>query len=100
MIRMSEADSQCAPGPGSLEQVQRRGLRNAMTSGGIDTGELWLRYFSIGGTVGEYEVGGYIESLIELPDLQRDLLAHAANERIDELPRPHAPYADELARLE
>jgi hypothetical protein len=48
--------------------------------------------------VGEYEVDAYIQSLFSLPAGQRDLLAHAANELIDELPPlPRAPYLQDLA---
>lgn len=69
------------------EQLQLKGLRKALASAGIPPEEdLWLRYFSIGGMVGEYEVDAYLQSLHSLPALQRDLLAHAANELIDELP--------------
>jgi hypothetical protein len=74
-------------------------LRRALTSSGINTGDLWLRYFSLGGTVGEYEVDAYIGSLLSLPPIQRDLLATAANELIDELPPPpRAPFMDDLTR--
>lgn len=84
-----------------LEQEQSRLLRNAMTSSGIGSGDLWLRYFSIGGNVGEYEVDAYIQSLLSLPPAQRDLIAHAANELIDEiLPPPRAPYLKDLTQPE
>jgi hypothetical protein len=56
----------------------------------------WLNYFSIGGAVGEYEVEAYLQGLLSLPRLQRDLLAMAANELIDAVPRLRAPYADDL----
>ncbi|WP_222123013.1 hypothetical protein, partial [Staphylococcus epidermidis] len=54
------------------------------------------RYFSIGGTVGEYEVEAYVQGLLSLPTLQRDLLAMAANELINAVPRLRAPYAKDL----
>lgn len=82
-----------------LEQEQSRLLRKALVKAGIRHGDLWLRYFSIGGIVGEYEVDAYIQSLLSLPADQRDLLAHAANELIDEIPPlPRAPYTDDLLR--
>jgi hypothetical protein len=88
------------PGPsGDLEQEQSRLLRKALQRSGLRHGDLWLRYFSIGGTVGEYEIDAYIQSLFSLPPSQRDLLAHAANELIDELPPlPRAPYLEDLIR--
>jgi hypothetical protein len=82
-----------------LEQEQSRLLRKALQRSGLKQGDLWLRYFSIGGTVGEYEVDAYIQSLLSLPPSQRDLLAHAANELIDELPPlPRAPYLQDLTK--
>nr|WP_284974930.1 hypothetical protein [Arthrobacter sp. efr-133-TYG-104] len=69
-----------------------------MGSAGIENAELWLRYYGIGGIVGEYEVEAYLQLLLSLPPLERDLLARAANELIDELPaRLRAPYAGDEA---
>lgn len=78
------------------EPQQRRQLREAMKAADITVGELWLQYFSVSGDAGEYEVEAYLQGLLSLPPLQRDLLALAANELIDELPRPHAPYSEDL----
>lgn len=93
---MAETDKNRPPGAG-LEQEQSRLLRRALTSSGIPAGDVWLRYFSIGGNVGEYEVDAYIQSLLSLPPAQRDLIAQAANELIDELPPPpRAPYVKDI----
>lgn len=78
------------------EPEQRRRLRAALKAADINSGELWLNYFSIGGTVGEYEVEAYLQGLLSLPVIERDLLAMAANELIDETPRIRAPYADDF----
>ena len=78
------------------EPEQRGKLNDALRAAGISVGELWLRYFSMSGSAGEYEVQAYAQSLISLPVAQRDLLAMAANELIDEKPQLRAPYADEL----
>ena len=78
------------------EPAQRRRLRDALKAADISPGELWLNYFSIGGTVGEYEVEAYLQGLLSLPETQRDLLAMAANELINAAPRLQAPYSDEL----
>jgi hypothetical protein len=96
---MTKAE-QGGPEPSArLEQEQSRLLRKALNRAGIRHGDLWLRYFSIGGTVGEYEVDAYIQSLMSLPPDQRDLIAHAANELIDEFPPlPRAPYLEDLSR--
>ncbi|WP_216660113.1 hypothetical protein [Paenarthrobacter sp. CM16] len=92
---MAEAGNN-QPEPLSLsEQEQIRGLKVALKESEISVEELWLKYFSIGGSIGEYEVDAYVETSFPLPPLERDLLAHAANELIDELPaRSKAPYAD------
>lgn len=79
------------------EPEQRRRLREAINAAGISVSELWLRYFGIAGDAGEYEVEAYLQGLLSLPPLQRDLLAMAANELINETPRQYAPYGDEFA---
>ena len=78
------------------EPQQRAMLRSAVQAAGISTGDLWLHYFSLGGSAGEYELEAYLQGLLSLPETQRDLLAMAANELIDNIPRPRAPYADEF----
>jgi hypothetical protein len=78
------------------EPEQRRRLRSAMRAAGISISELWLKYFGMSGDAGEYEVEAYLQGLLSLPPVQRDLLALAANELIDDLPRPHAPYSDDF----
>ncbi|GAA2173037.1 hypothetical protein GCM10009784_05830 [Arthrobacter parietis] len=80
----------------SYEPEQRQGLSEVLARADITTGELWLRYFSIGGSAGEYEVDAYLQSLISLPKLERDLLAMAANELCADGSGPRAPYSDEL----
>ncbi|WP_336714842.1 hypothetical protein [Arthrobacter sp. USHLN218] len=81
---------------GMEENEQARLLVLAIEQAGISAGQLWLRYFGLGGSAGEYEVEAYLHELHSLPALQRDLLAHAANELIDQLPpRPRAPYSDQ-----
>ncbi len=71
-------------------------LRTAVEAVGIRAEDLWLHYFSLGGAVGEYEVEAYLQGLLSLPPLQRDMIAMAANELIEEIPRPRASYSDEL----
>ncbi|MFC9770555.1 MULTISPECIES: hypothetical protein [unclassified Pseudarthrobacter] len=78
------------------EPEQRRRLRAAMKAADIPLPELWLKYFSLSGDAGEYEVEAYLQGLLSLPAIQRDLLALAANELIDDLPRPRAPYSDDF----
>ena len=80
-----------------IEEEQSRLLRQALSVARISVGDLWLRSFSIGGNIGEYEIQAYLGQLLSLPALERNILAHAANELIDEQPSlPHAPYTDDL----
>jgi hypothetical protein len=78
------------------EPEQRRRLRAALKAADISVPELWLKYFGMSGDAGEYEVEAYLQGLLSLPPVQRDLLALAANELIDDLPRPRAPYSDDF----
>lgn len=80
----------------AVGREQARLLREAMRRTGIDLGQLWLHYFSLGGDVGEVEVEAYLHHSLKLPPFQRDLLAHAANELIDRTPPPQAPYSSDL----
>ncbi len=81
----------------SDHEHQRLLLLRAIRHAQISLGELWLHYFAIGGDAGEYEVEAYLHGSFTLPPLQRDLLAHAANELIDDRPPPpRAPYSTDV----
>lgn len=79
-----------------FEPEQRSQLKDALSAADISVGELWLRYFSMSGSAGEYEVHAYVQGLISLPVTQRDLLALACNEIINETPPLYAPFADQV----
>lgn len=82
------------------EQEQRKLLAIAVKHSGIHVEELWLYYFSIGGDAGEYEIDAYLNASYSLRPGQRDLLAHAVNEMIDELPPPpRAPYHHDVSPI-
>lgn len=66
------------------EPEQRSQLNHTLKDADITVAELWLRYFGMSGAAGEYEVQAYVEGLISLPALQRELLAMAAREIISE----------------
>ncbi|WP_185149776.1 hypothetical protein [Arthrobacter crusticola] len=85
----------------SDHEHQRLLLLRAIRHTQISLGELWLHYFAIGGDAGEYEVEAYLHGSFTLPPLQRDLLAHAANELIDDRPPPpRAPYSTDVPESE
>lgn len=79
-----------------LGPEQARGLRLVLEAAGIGVGALWLHYFRLGGEVGEVEIDAYLHHAFGLPRFERDLLAHAANELIDDRPGRPAPYSSEV----
>ena len=80
---------------GGEESEQRRQLEESLRHADVSMEELWLRYFTLGGQAGQFEVEAYIHGAMALPALQRDILAHALNERLDEMysDAPRAPYS-------
>ncbi|MDQ0734768.1 hypothetical protein [Arthrobacter agilis] len=83
----------------STRNTRRSAEQRLLTTRAIHEAELtiadvWLRYFSFSGAVAEYEVHAYLQGLINLPRLQRDLLAQAVNELIDEQPDPRRAPSD------
>lgn len=83
-------------GDDALGYEQARRLRAALAAARIARGEFWLYYFGLGGNVGEFEVDAYLNHSLMLTALDRDLLAQAANELFDEIPRHRAPYASDI----
>lgn len=78
------------------EDRQSRALLAALHASFIGYGDLWVAYFGLGGKVKGTEVEAYLQGLLSLPPLERDLLAEAANELIDALPPlPRAAYSDD-----
>lgn len=75
----------------------RHRLLAAVRAGGLSMEQLWLRYFALGGDVGRVEVEAYLSALMPLSALQHDMLAHAINERLDEIAPPRVPYAAEFS---
>ncbi len=74
--------------------TQRRLIAEAVRHSRLPLSDVWMYYFSIGGTAGEYEIEAFLHASYSLPPLQRDMLAHAVNEMIDGLtPPPRAPYS-------
>ena len=80
---------------GDEESEQRLRFAASLRHADVSMEELWLRYFTLGGHAGQFEVEAYIHGAMALPALQRDILAHALNERLNELHSgtPRAPYS-------
>lgn len=77
--------------PSPLDRYQRE-LAEAFAGTELSVEELWLRYFALGGDAGKVEIEAYLTALMPLPSLQHNILAHAINERLDELGPRRAPY--------
>jgi serine phosphatase RsbU (regulator of sigma subunit) len=85
---------------GTGEDEQRRLLLAAVRRSDLPLEQLWLRYFGLGGVADLVELEDYLGGLLPLPPSQRDVLAHAVNERLDELAwRPRAPYSRALPEV-
>ncbi|MDQ0380345.1 PP2C family protein-serine/threonine phosphatase [Amycolatopsis thermophila] len=73
---------------------QQRSIAQAWRRGGLTAGELWSRYFELGGAAGPRALEDYLAARGSLPGAQADLLAQAVNERLDELvPAVRATYS-------
>jgi hypothetical protein len=58
--------------------------------------ELWLRYFGLGGMTPALEFEAILMGMLDATDHDRDVIAHALNERFSELGRNHpVPYSDD-----
>ncbi len=75
-------------------------FHDAFEASKLDVTELWLRYFALGGEASEMEVDAYLNGAMALPAFQHDMLAHAINERLDEIAPPRAPYSDSFMPLD
>lgn len=83
--------------PGDSDEQLRRQLARAVRYWRMSVKDIWLHYFSLGGSVGEYELDAYINSSYALSSLQHDILAQAINELIDAQPEPpRATYSDDV----
>src|SRR5882757_10512362 len=75
-------------------------FRDAYDASKLNVAEVWIRYFALGGEASEMEVDAYLNGAIALPAFQHDMLAHAINERLDEIAPPAAPYSEEFMPID
>lgn len=84
-------------GAGDLDR-HRDALNAILEREAMTLEELWLQYFSLGGNADLIEVEAYLEGLYVLAPLERDMLAHAANEQLEELAAQlRVPYGHSLS---
>jgi hypothetical protein len=61
---------------------------------GLSHGELWFRYFELGGMSTGFELEAFLYGILAPSDHDRDVIAQALNERFAELGGGHpVPYA-------
>jgi hypothetical protein len=64
---------------------------------GLSHGELWLRYFELGGMSTGFELEAIVYGLVTPKARDHDLIAHALNERFTELGANHpVAYFDDV----
>jgi hypothetical protein len=56
---------------------------------GLSHGELWLRYFELGGMNTGFELEAVLYGLVTTEPRDHDIIAHALNERFTELGSNH-----------
>jgi hypothetical protein len=57
----------------------------ALRRGELTLQELWLRYIGLTGTCAMIDLDAFLHGLSGLPAREQDILAHALNERLDEM---------------
>ena len=71
-------------------------LNRARTDAGLTHGELWLRYFELGGMSTAFQLEAYLFGALQPSSHDHNVIAHALNERFVELGGNHpVPYDDE-----
>lgn len=71
-------------------------LEQARRQAGLSQGDLWFRYFGLGGMSSALEMEAYLYGALKASDRDRDLIAVALNERFSELGGDHpVPYTDD-----
>ncbi|TDK28110.1 GAF domain-containing protein [Arthrobacter crusticola] len=69
------------------EQRQRELVSRAASEAGLNTEELWIRYFAVGGSLAQIEIDAYLQGLQTIPSLERDILTSALREAFEETGR-------------
>lgn len=87
----SRVSTMVEPVPDALDRFRR--------DAGLSRGELWLRYFELGGMSTALELEAFLYGALVPTDHDHDVVAHALNERFVELGGNHpVPYAGDADR--
>ena len=68
-------------------QTQQHTTWLAAHDADVTAEELWLHYYSIGGNLTAFELDAYLHGAYRLPVAERNAIAWALNELIDDLPQ-------------
>lgn len=71
------------------EQQRPDALNVARVEAGLSKGQLWLRYFGLGGMTPELELEAILHGALTATAPDRDRIVHALNERFTELGQNH-----------
>jgi len=72
----------------------------ARQDAGLSLGQLWLRYFALGGMNPALELEAILFGALAPSAHDRDVVVHALNERFTELGRNHpVPYSDDAENV-
>jgi hypothetical protein len=79
-----------------VAEIRGEALDRARQAAGLTHGELYLRYFELGGMSSPLEVEAFCYGALQPDAHNHDVIAHALNERFVELGGDHpVPYSDE-----
>ena len=67
------------------DDPQLNELRQALAMAELTVDELWLKFFAVGGSVDQLELEAFLFGAHALPALERDLMAQALNEDLEDL---------------
>jgi hypothetical protein len=87
------------PERASPEEEQGAAFTAALRRADLTLEQLWTRYFALGGDADLMDVDAHLAGLVPLPPGEGDMLAHAVNERLDEVIAAHrVPYSRTVRR--
>lgn len=69
------------------QRTQQHSTWLAAREAGLAADDLWLHYFSVGGNLQPFELEAYLHGMYPLPVGERNTIALALNELIDDLPQ-------------
>jgi hypothetical protein len=81
-----------------VDESRPNELDRARQDAGLSHGELWVRYFELGGMSSAIELEAFLYGALEPGTHDHDVIAHTLNERFVELGGNHpVPYLEDAA---